>query len=334
MASMDGTPENDRVHIRGSYKTLGEVVPRRNLAALQGEAHPAPAQRSGRLELAEHLVSPANPLVARVLVNRVWHYHFGAGLVRTPDDFGFMGERPTHPELLDWLAGEFMRQGWSLKNLHRLMTLSSAYRMASQSSAKAEEADPTNRWWHRMSIRRLEAEAIRDGILAVSGRLDRTLYGPSVLPHLTPFMNGRGRPGSSGPLDGNGRRSIYLSVRRNFLTPMFMAFDYPVPFTTIGRRTVSNVPAQALALMNNPFVVQQARLWAERTLAEPNREATARLRTMYVEAFGREPTSLETQAALNFLASRRFAPGSPEERDAWADLAHVLFNVKEFIFLP
>src|SRR5262249_62354160 len=129
---------------------------------------------------------------------------------------------------------------------------------SSRSDPMSDEADPNNRLLHRMPIRRLEAEAVRDAMLAVSGRLDRRQYGPGPLPHLTPFMVGRGRPGSSGPLDGDGRRSVYLNVPRNFLHPMFLAFDYPVPFTTLGKRTVSNVPAQALTLLNNPFVIQQA----------------------------------------------------------------------------
>src|SRR5262249_42533181 len=139
--------------------------------------------------------------------------------------------------------------GWSLKRLHRLLLLSSTYQMASRAEGKAEEADPQNKLLHRMRVRRLEAEAIRDAMLAVSGRLDRTMYGPGVLPYLTPFMVGRGRPETSGPLDGAGRRSVYLNVRRNFLTPLFLAFDYPVPFSTMGRRSVSNVPAQALTLL-------------------------------------------------------------------------------------
>jgi hypothetical protein len=135
--------------------------------------------------------------------------------------------------------------------MHRLMVLSSTYRMASRSDAKADEADPQNKLLHCMPVRRLEAECIRDSILAISGRLDDKMFGPSISPHLTPFMQGRGRPANSGPLDGDGRRSIYLGVRRNFLNPMFLAFDYPIPFTTIGRRSVSNVPAQALTMMNN-----------------------------------------------------------------------------------
>jgi hypothetical protein len=143
-----------------------------------------------------------------------------------------MGQPPTHPELLDWLAAEFIRRGWSVKQMHRLMLLSSTYRMSSRADGRAAQRDPRNRLLHRMPVRRLEAEAVRDAILAVSGRLDRRMFGPGVTPYLTPFMQGRGRPREAGPLDGNGRRGIYLDVRRNFLTPMFLAFDYPIPFTT------------------------------------------------------------------------------------------------------
>ena len=233
---------------------------------------------SGRLELARRMVDPAaNPLTPRVLVNRLWKHHFGEGIVKTTDDFGAMGRKPSHPELLDWLAAEFVGRGWSIKAMHRLMVTSSTYRMVSVPQGDAERLDPTNAFLHRMNVRRLEAEAIRDSLLAVSGRLEPSMYGPSVPVHLTSFMEGRGRPGHSGPLDGDGRRSLYLNVRRNFLDPMFLAFDMPVPFSTMGRRNVSNVPAQALTLMNDPMVVGQARLWAKRVIGGPGQSARARL---------------------------------------------------------
>lgn len=334
LAMTDGTGEDDRVHVRGNANKFGDVVPRRFLEAVAGLDQRTPVRGSGRLELARRIVDPTNPLLARVIVNRVWKHHFGEGLVRTPDDFGNMGQPPTHPELLDWLAGEFVEgPGWSLKRLHRLLLLTSTYQMSSRNDdARAVELDPQNLLWHRMPLRRLEGEAIRDSMLAVSGRLDRTPGGPSVMPYLTPFMVGRGRPASSGPLDGDGRRSLYVSVRRNFLTPMFLAFDVPVPFSTIGRRSVSNVPAQALALMNNPFVSQQAEVWARRVMTE-HPDSGARLRAMYLSAFSREPTAAEIAAAATFLAeeTRSVTPDDPIR--PWADLAHVLFNVKEFIFL-
>jgi hypothetical protein len=204
--------------------------------------------------------------------------------------------------------------------------------MASRADESTEARDPQNKLLHGMPIQRLEAECIRDAILAVSGSLDARPFGKSVPPYLTPHMAGRGRPTESGPLDGAGRRSIYLNVRRNFLTPMFLAFDYPIPFTTMGRRSVSNVPAQALALMNNPFVVQQAEKWARRVLADEGKNARQRVADLYVTAFGRPPDDNELAEAMAFLQN----PAAPPERaslEAWRDLCHVLFNVKEFIFI-
>jgi hypothetical protein len=323
-AMLDGTAENERVFIRGNHKTLGDEVPRRMLEALGGTLHAPPATGSGRLELARQLVSPECPLVPRVIVNRLWHHHFGEGLARSPDNLGVMGQPPTHPELLDWLARELVSHRWSLKHVHRLMVLSNTYRMASRAEPAVEQVDPRNEHWHRMNVRRLEAESIRDAILFTSGRLDLTMYGPGVMPHLTEFMSGRGRPAASGPLDGDGRRSIYLAVRRNFLSPMFLAFDYPTPFTTIGRRGTSNVPAQALVMMNNPFVVEQAQHWARR-IAASETSAEERVRAMYLAALAREPDETERRAAIEFTASG--------DEHAWTELAHVLYNVKEFIFI-
>jgi hypothetical protein len=333
LAMADGTTVSEQVYIRGNPHSLGAEVPPRFLEAIAGAEQAPPKAGSGRLELAERLLAPGDPLARRVIVNRLWQHHFGEGIVRSVDDFGVQGQPPTHPELLDFLAAELERQGWSLKKMHRLMVTSSAYRMSSRSDETAEKADPQNKLLHRMPLRRLEAEAIRDAMLAVSGRLDRTMYGPGPLPHLTPFMVGRGRP-VSGPLDGDGRRSVYLNVRRNFLEPMFLAFDYPVPFTTIGRRTVSNVPAQALTLLNNPFVAQQARRWAERVLAEPGLDDAGRVTRMYAAAFGRPPEKDELADALSFLKEQGQAYGKAGDVRAWADLGHVLFNVKEFVFVP
>jgi hypothetical protein len=328
VATADGSAVDEHVFIRGNSGKLGPVVPRRFLEVFGGDQVVAPKAGSGRLELARQLTDPAKtPIVPRVLVNRLWQHHFVEGIVRSPDDFGVLGQAPTHPELLDFLAGEFVRQGWSLKKMHRLMVLSSAYRMSSRADTKADEADPDNKLLHKMPIRRLEAEAIRDALLAVSGRLDRTPFGPGVMPHLTPFMVGRGRPTTSGPLDGAGRRSIYLNVRRNFLEPMFLAFDYPTPFSTRGRRSVSNVPAQALTMMNNPLVLQQAARWAARVLTDGPAAPRQRLERMYEEALGRLPGAAEAADALAFVRAQ------DDEVRAWADLAHVLFNVKEFIYV-
>jgi cytochrome c553 len=339
LAIADGSPEDAHVLIRGSSRNPGAVVARRFLEVMAGPVQPVPPRGSGRLELARSMVEHGRPLLARVLVNRVWKHHFGEGIVRTPDDFGVMGRPPTHRELLDHLAARFIAGGWSIKALHRLCVLSSTYRMQSEAAdpALSHRLDPNNEALHRMNLRRLEAEEIRDALLAVSGRLDPILYGPSVVPFLTPFMDGRGRPAASGPLDGNGRRSLYLNVRRNFLNPMFLTFDFPSPASPMGRRNVSNVPAQALTLMNDPFVVGQARLWADRLRTEDRsgvgRSPQDRLARLYEVALGRPPSTQETAAALAFLADAAQSGAGPDDPGAWADLCHVLINAKEFIYV-
>ena len=318
LASADGTGETSHVYLRGSYKTQGPLAPRRFLEVCDREPSVESNETSGRLTLAQRLTASSDPLLARVIVNRVWQHHFGEGIVRTPDDFGVKGDRPTHPELLDWLAVQFTSKrgpyacDWSLKKLHRLMLLTLAYRMSSQAEPNADARDPQNRLLHKMPLRRLEAEAIRDGILTVSGRLDRTICGAPVMPNLNAYTPGRGAP-NSGPLDGGGRRSIYISVRRNFLVPLFLAFDYPVPVTTIGHRTVSNVPAQALALLNNPFVVEQSNVWAKRALTE-QKDPTARINSLYEAAFARLPSSAERAVSLAFLADPDRQYGGDEQR--------------------
>ncbi len=329
LAVADGSGEDDHVHIRGSTRNLGEVAPRRFLEVFGGSSSPGPG--SGRPELARRIAGPTNPLTARVLVNRLWKHHFGEGLVRTTDDFGAMGSEPSHPELLDWLASEFVREGWSIKRMHRRMVLSHAYRMASVAGPDADRADPTNRLLHRMNVRRLEAEALRDAMLSLSGRLEPTMYGPSVPTHLTSFMEGRGRPSRNGPLDGAGRRTIYLEVRRNFPAPMLLAFDFPTLPACMGRRNVSNVPAQALTLLNDPFVLDQARTWAARvSKGEPAPEK--RVDVLYRAAFGRPPDPRERAESLAFVESKSHVPS--RETEAWVDLCHVLLNTKEFLFIP
>jgi mono/diheme cytochrome c family protein len=323
----DGTPEDDAIHVRGNPRNLGAPAPRRFLEVIAGAAGSPDPAGSGRLALAQGVTDPANPLVARVIVNRVWAQHFGVGLVPTPDDLGAMGRPPSHPELLDWLADWFVREGWSLKKLHRLIVTSRAYGMDSvPADPAAEAADPENVLLHRMPLRRQEAEALRDAMLAVSGRLDPRLGGPSVPPHLTPFMDGRGRPDRSGPLDGDGRRTLYTNLRRNFVPPFLLAFDYPVPATTIGRRGVSNVPAQALALQNDPLVVELAGAFAVRAANEAG-DPDARVAWMFETALGRPPTGAERAAVAAFFASRP----RPPALDDWSELAHTLFNAKEFL---
>ncbi|HEV3304244.1 MAG TPA: PSD1 and planctomycete cytochrome C domain-containing protein [Planctomycetaceae bacterium] len=335
LALADGSAENDHVLIRGNPRKPGDETARRFLEVFQAAPIGAAEAGSGRLELAKSMTGSASALLARVIVNRLWHHHFGRGLVASTDDFGKMGERPSHPELLDFLAAELIKSGWSIKHLQRLLVTSTAYRMSSREpDARSKAADPENRLVHRAAVKRLEAEAIRDSILAASGRLDERLEGPGVRVHLDDFMTGRGRPSVSGPLDGAGRRSLYLEVRRNFLPPLFLAFDFPIPATAAGRRAQSNVPAQALTLLNDPFVAQQAQAWAKRIWgqAQASPAIDALLTRLYETAFARLPTADERALAREFLRPSKVNE-TAEREQAWAELCHVLFNVKEFLYV-
>lgn len=337
-AMMDGTGEDDRILIRGNASKPGDVEPRHFLTAISGDAPMSIRRGSGRLELAKHINDPSNPLTSRVIVNRIWHHLMGRGIVPTVDDFGFLGQRPTHPELLDHLATRFLADGRSIKRMIKYIVLSRTYRMSSFADPKALEADPKNLLWHHCPPRRLQGEVVRDSLLALSGRLDPTQFGPPVPIHLTSFMDGRGRPKTSGPLDGDGRRSIYIAVRRNFISPFMLTFDTPVPFSSMGRRNVSNVPAQALILLNDPLVVELSRDWAHRALRAVNESGdealVQRIQWMYLSAFGRHPTEQERKIAAAYLglqASQRKV--TTEDPELWADFAHVLVNTKEFIYL-
>jgi hypothetical protein len=333
LAMTDGTGEDERIHIRGSHRNLGPAVPRRMLIAIAGEQPPTITQGSGRMMLADQMVSGDNPLVSRVIVNRLWHHLFGRGLVPTVDDFGVMGQPPNHPQLLDWLALDLVRHDWSMKHAVRQLVTSHSYQLDSvgrESSALA--IDPDNAFHQRARIRKLPAESIRDAMLAVSGQLDRALDGPSVPVHLTPFMSGRGQP-ASGPLDGHGRRSIYIKVQRNFLSPMMLAFDMPPPFSTMGRRSNSNVPAQSLILMNDPFVWQQSERWAARLLAAAP-TVDARIDRLFVDALGHPPSAAQRTRMREFLGQQADATGqSSQSLAVWIDACHAVFNMKEFIYL-
>ncbi len=332
-AMMDGTGEDDHILIRGNSSKPGKIEPRHFLTAISGDSPISIQQGSGRLELANVINDPRNPLTSRVIVNRIWHHLMGRGIVPTTDDFGVLGQRPSHPELLDHLASEFVSDGQSIKRMIRRIVLSRTYQMSSQADPAAVEADPKNMLWHHRSPKRLEGEVIRDSLLSLSGRLNPKLFGAPVPIHLTSFMDGRGRPGTNGPIDGDGRRSIYIAVRRNFLSPFMLTFDTPVPFSSMGRRNVSNVPAQSLILMNDPFVVDQAKRWAERTLQQGT-DADANITWMYETAFARQPTEREKQIAMEFLGvSSTSEMKATVDLDRWSHLAHVLINTKEFIFL-
>ena len=323
------------VFVGGDYNNPSETVPRRYVEVLAGSDGPD-SPGSGRRELAELIASEKNPLTARVAVNRIWQHLFGTGIVRTPDDFGMMGELPSHPELLDYLAMRFMEEGWSQKKLIRLLVMTQAFQASSRPSPAAKQLDPENRLLSHYPARRLDAEAIRDTILAVSGRLDRKLYGPSIDPYRS--TEKKKRRLYSGPLDGRGRRSIYTKVTL-MEGPVFLTtFNFPDPKTTRGRRDRTNVPAQALALLNDPFVLGQAALWGERLVRGPHSSVGSRLGAMFLTAFGRPAGREELQrweATAQALA--RLHQVEPNDvlasQAVWNDLAHVMFNTKEFIYL-
>ncbi len=333
LAATDGSPEDEYLHVRGSSRNRGRDVPRRMLTAIAGDDQPTIVDGSGRLELANRMLDESNPFPARVIVNRLWHHLLGKGIVPTVDDFGVMGQAPSHPELLDWLASDLRAHDWSLKRTLRLLLTSRTYRMASERhSAEVEERDPSNERWHRREVRRLTAESLHDSILALSGRLENGLYGPSVPVHLDDFVVGRGRP-ESGPLDRDGRRSLYVRVQRNFMSPLLLAFDMPTPFGTVGRRSESNVPAQSLILMNDAFVWDQARGWAQR-LRMVSADPRTRARIAVREAWGREASAAEEQRLLRFLDDQARAHGVPSDDErVWTDLCHALFNTKDFLFI-
>jgi len=347
-----GVAEFDRgfdvpLRVRGNAHQLGEFVPRRYLEILGGTAGQlAEGAGSGRRLLADLVASAENPLTARVLVNRIWHHLFGAGIVRTPDDFGRLGDAPSHPELLDYLASRFVRDGWSVKKLIRFLVHTRAFRMSSHcletagletaGLGTAREADPENRLLHHYPLRRLEGEAIRDAILAVSGRLDRALYGRSIHPYRV--LERPDRRLFCGPLDGHGRRSIYIRVTLTEEPPFLSIFNLPDPKTACGRRDRTNVPAQALALLNDRFVLAAAELWAARLVREGPADVGTRIRHMFLEAIGRLPTTKETtrvaRAVEKFAALRQIPPSEIlASKPLWKDAAHALFNVKEFIYL-
>jgi len=329
-----GPPQ--RLLIRGGLKNLGEPVERRFLTALGGD--PCEDPRSARLEFAERVADPSNPLTARVAVNRLWQSLFGRGLVRTVDNMGKMGESPTHPELLDFLAARFVEDGWSTKMTLRRLALSRAYRMSSEVSAAAREKDPENVWLSHMPLRRLRAEPIRDALLAVSGRLDAKMYGPSVDIYYA-YEKGKTKGDTAkGPVDGDGRRSVYQEIRRNTHNPFLEVFDLPKPATTRGLRDVTNVPAQSLTMLNSPFVIGQAEVWAAALTADGADDASERLTGMFRKALGRRPSALELDRTLTYMSKVAESRGIPEgermgDEELWRDAAQAVFNLKEFLYV-
>ncbi len=355
------------VYLRGDFRNVGDMVPRRYLEVLSSAEDRFSAAGSGRLQLADRIIDRKNPLTARVMVNRVWHWLYGTGIVRSVDDFGHMGEEPSHPELLDYLATAFSspatvtlstqapsKKGkrtpstpphsptplrglnWSVKKLIRHLVLTETFQQQSRATAQGMEVDPENRLLHHYPARRAEAEVIRDSMLSVSGRLDPTLYGSSIHPY-RPQEKGD-RKLFSGPLDGDGRRSVYTRITLMEGPPFLGVFNQPEAKVAQGRRDVTNVPAQALTLMNDPFVIQQAQVWADALLTQADANVTARLDRMFLTALGRKPAPAETvrfETAVRELAElHQVQPdGVMKHRDLWKDVAHAVFNLKEFIYV-
>jgi len=338
MDERDVMPVKYPLNVRGNVDTTGELIEPASLKMLHGE-HVA-----NRLALAESLLHPEHPLTARVYVNRVWQWVFGTGLVATPDDFGRLGDKPSHPELLDWLAREFIREGWSTKKLVRKLVLSQTFCQDSRNSPRkgafqapsavtnrpslASDVDPNNRLLSFYPTRRLEAESIRDSLLAVSGRLDPQLYGRPILPYRT--AEDAPKRFFTGPLDGDGRRSIYLQMSIMDPPKFLTGFNLPDLKLPTGKRDSTNVPSQALILLNDPFVNAMAKHWAEQ-LAKLKASDEDIIRHIFQQAYTRNPSEAELS---RWLKEGRFltAQGALEKRLSLEAIAHTIFNTKEFIY--
>lgn len=296
-------PMNPHVFIRGNPGRPGEAVPRRFLQVLShGDPQPF-KDGSGRLELAKAIASKDNPLTARVFVNRVWNLHFGAGLVRTPGDFGTKGDAPTHPELLDYLASRFMNEGWSVKKLQRAIMLSSVYQQASDLRADAAQVDPENRLLWHMNRRRLDFESMRDSLLAVAGQLDGTMGGRPVELTTAPYAK---------------RRAVYGLVDRQNLPGIFHTFDFATPDQTSPQRHVTTVPQQALFMMNNPFVIQQAQALVAKPEFQQQQAYEAQIQELYQRVYARKATNLEVDSGLRFVMNAITNPHPRESlQSAW-----------------
>ena len=316
---IEGTPWDAPLMPRGDHTKPGAPVPRGYLEVLGNP--PFHTTQSGRNELAAQIASPANPLTARVMANRIWLHLFGRGLVPTPDNFGRMGEKPTHPELLDFLAARLVDDGWSFKKTIRHLVTSRAFQAGSEAPSGAAERDATNELLTHARLRRLDAEAIRDSMLAISGRLDTAMFGASL-------------EGNTAP-----RRSVYLRVQRNNPNLFLEVFDAPKPYTTLGRRDSTNVPAQSLALLNDPFVIDLAKQWAAALIRwNPDASPEMRVQTMFTAALGREASADELSRSAAYLGALARTHGVEPAQLAmnervWQDFAQSVFNLKEFIYV-
>jgi hypothetical protein len=340
----------------GVYDAFGEEVQPGFLTILdRGAAKitPSPTGTTGRrTALANWLADPNNPLTARVMVNRLWHYHFGRGIIGTPSDFGEMRDRETHRELLDWLAATFVEQGWSVKKMHRLIMLSNVYRQSSAFNPEAAKIDPDNKLLWRFRRQRLTGEEIRDAILATSGRMNWQMGGPSVFPEIPKEMDVRGGWKRNESEDQKTRRSIYTFVRRNSRFPMFQAFDMPDTHESCSRRAVTTTAPQALNLLNDRAILTSAQSFAGRVLKEAGADVNAQITAAYRLAFSREPDAGERKLAMDFLRQQSalikarieakqpvaLPSNCPVEIDqalaaALVDFCHVLFNSNEFVYV-
>lgn len=336
MAVEESKAENLRVHLRGNHLTLGDEAPRRFPKIMAGKANSViGSDRSGRLEFAEWLTRPEHPLTARVMVNRVWAGHFGVGLVRSPDNFGKLGERPTHPELLDWLASEFVRSNWSIKQMHRLIVTSSAYRMSTTSDPKLAETDPENNLYSHFNRRRLGAEEVRDGMLAIAGLLDRTMHGSLLKANPRQYVNGTG--GKRYDAFDSPRRSVYLPIIRSGVYDVLQTLDFPDPSVPNGQRNTSTIPTQALLLLNSSLADKTSDALAASILSESGDDAV-RIREAYRRVLGRMPTSAETDKVLMYLKKSEAAAdpnigSEPRQLLVWRGFCRVLLASNEFIFV-
>ena len=328
----EGQEVNAFVQLRGEPDNVGDEVPRRFIEVLGG--HEVPDGGSGRLQLADWITSERNPLTARVFVNRVWQWHFGRGLVDTPSDFGTRGEKPSHPKLLEWLTGQFIKNNWSLKYLHRLIMHSRVYQLSSEDDARAMESDPENRLHWRFARKPLDAESMRDAMLAVSGNLDRTMPGAHPFPDVGTWNYTIHHPFHA--VYDTNHRSVYLMQQRNRRHPYLELFDAADPNVSIGKRQQTITPTQALYLMNSEFVHAQAHRLAHRVAIKyPSRPE--RIRYAFELALGKSATTEEIRSATEFLASYILELGSPKEGDAqkqaWEAFSRVLLTSNEFLFV-
>jgi hypothetical protein len=332
----EGSVVSCRINLRGEATKLGEAVPRGFITvATVGQPPKIPAKQSGRLELAKWLGDPRHPLTSRVMVNRIWQHLFGEGLVRTPDNFGLNGDRPSHPELLDHLAVEFAAVGWSVKRAIRRVMLTRAYAMSSRHDAKAYEMDPDNRLLWRMNSRRLEGEALRDALLAVSGNLDlKRPAGSVVSPHGAKII--RDNFTVAVFQVPSNHRSVYLPIVRNGIPEILNLFDFADPSLVVGRRNVTTVPTQELYMINSPFVVEQSRSFAERVLAEKDKDDAERIDMAYRAAFSRLPTDTERNQVLHYFDETKAALDSSERDEdkrtltKWVGFCQALLVSTEF----